>query len=79
METHKQIRLLIERLKTAEIDNLSEVQEKIPATFDVIFNALKNNRFWTDITIDIASDMCRFFEFNGSKLDLNNFHKFFKR
>ena len=79
METHKQTPYLIERLKTAEIDNLKEVADLFPSTFNRVFNELKEKRFYTDITYDSALTMCVYFTFNGKQIDLNEFHKFFKK
>lgn len=78
METHKQTSLLIERLRTAEIDNFQEVADKYPASFELIFNALKSTRYWNDLTIETGINLCQFFTLNGERLSINEIYKFFK-
>ena len=79
METHKETSLLIERLKTYEIDNLKEAAEQFPASFRSIMRDLETKRYWMDCTFDTVISMCDIFTLDGEKIGLNEFHIFFKK
>jgi hypothetical protein len=78
MKTYKQTGLLIERLKTSEIDNFLEVSENYPNIFNGIYESLSNNRYYTDVTFNVAVDICTYFTLNGKYLSLSEFYKYFK-
>ena len=78
MKTYKETGLLIERLKTSEIDNFLEVSEKYPNIFESIYKSLNENRYYTDVTYDTAVNVCTYFTLNGEVLGLGEFYKYFK-
>ena len=78
MKTHKETGLLIERLKTYEIDNLQEIATEFTGTFNEIMRDLEENRYWHYARFDTAMMMCHHFTLNGEKVELSSFHKFFK-
>lgn len=69
---------LIERLKTAEIDNLEEISKEYPTIFNQIFEELKVKRYWTDVIYDTVMLMCAHLKLNNEQVSLNNFSNFFK-
>ena len=71
MEIHKQTPFLIDRLKTAEIDNIEELK-------DYMINDLIDKRYWNDVKFDTALMMCACLTMNGKKITLYEFQNFFK-
>lgn len=78
METHKQTPILIERLRTSEIDNLKEFSDTLPLTFEKVFKELNQKTYWTDITYETACIICTNLTINKKYIPLTSFYKFFK-
>lgn len=77
-EAIKQTPLLIERLNTAEIDNLKEFSDTCPSSFREVLNELKQKRYWIDVRIEIALLMCNYLTLNENKVRMDAFQDFFK-
>ena len=70
--------LLIDRLKTDDIDNFYETAEKFPNIFEEIYRDLKSLHYWSDVRYEVAHMMCMYLTINNEKVALTEFSKFFK-